>query len=83
MRTLAAKRIANNVSKGMEPKDAIEEAMNYSTRVLGSDGGAIALTSSGVIGATFNSHRMGWAFTEGNHLVSGCDRGQTIEEKLL
>jgi beta-aspartyl-peptidase (threonine type) len=80
LRTLAAKRIADNVARGKTPDEAIMEAMDYSTRTLGSDGGAVVVTADGVSGAAFNSHRMGWALASGNRLVSGCNRGQKEEE---
>ncbi len=83
LRTLASKRIADNIIlKGLDPTASIEECMDYATSKVGGDGGGIAVDAEGRIGVGFNSARMGWAYAKNGKVTKGCERGQVIQEDV-
>ena len=83
MRTLAAARVADGVSKrGLEPTASMEECMEHCTAAVGGDGGGVAVDRRGRVGVGFNSFRMGWGHARGGKITLGCDKGQVIEEDI-
>ena len=88
-RSLAAVRIAENLSSNSSKDKAIRHVLDQMTKRVGGDGGAIAIDSQGQIAIEWNSARMAWAYVallEENCLKVevhwGCNKNEHFVEEL-
>jgi beta-aspartyl-peptidase (threonine type) len=82
LRSMAARRIADNLAKGTDADKAVADALEFMTANVGGDGGGIALTKEGEVGIEWNSKRMAWAFIKEDKLHFGCNRAEHFVENL-
>eukprot|EP00095_Tigriopus_kingsejongensis_P010402 maker-scaffold1716_size30199-snap-gene-0.10 protein:Tk10402 transcript:maker-scaffold1716_size30199-snap-gene-0.10-mRNA-1 annotation:"hypothetical protein DAPPUDRAFT_303765" len=80
LRTLMAKRIADQIEAGVAAEEAIRRSLDYMSTRVGGDGGAIAVSPKGEVGIEWNSERMGWAYATRGRVHSGCNRDEHFDE---
>ena len=71
MRVLLAKRVIDNISKGLKPQTAVEEALNYMLNRVNGKGGAIVINRNGEIGFYHTTPKMAYAYVKNGKIVKG------------
>ncbi len=71
MKVLLAKRIVDNLSRGLVANKAIKEAVDYMFERVNGRGGAIAISKNGDIGVYHNTPKMAFAYVLDGKIISG------------
>ena len=82
IRAMVAKRVEDNIAKGMGGSEAITAALDFMVGRVGGDGGAVAISREGEVGVEWNSERMAWAYVREGVLHYGCNRGEDFQESM-